>query len=58
MGILKQTIEKTFADMGVKVEFLNTGARVIESSAQAKYNDTRRAEKGYIQGVHKARKEA
>ena len=58
MGILKQAIEKTFADMGVKVEFLNTGARVIESSAQAKYSDTRKAEKGYIQGVHNARKEA
>jgi len=44
--------------MGVQVEFLNTGSRVIQSSAQAKYSDTRKAEKGYIQGVHNARKEA
>ena len=58
MGILKKALEKTFADMGIQAEFLNTGSRVIQSSAQAKYSDTRKAEKGYIQGVHNARKEA
>lgn len=56
MGVLKKAIEKTFADMGIKAEFLNTGSRVIETSAQAKYKDTRRAENGYIQGVHNSRK--
>jgi len=58
MGILKNAIKKACEDMGVQVEFLNTGSRVIQSSAQAKYSDTRKAEKGYIQGVHNARKEA
>ena len=55
MGILKKAIETAFADMGKDVKFLNTGSRVVETSAQAKYHDTLRAEKGYIQGVHKAR---
>ena len=58
MGILKNAIKKACEDMGVQVEFLNTGSRVIQSSAQAKYSDTRKAEKGYIQGVHNSRKEA
>ena len=56
MGVLKKALEKNFADMGIKAEFLNTGSRVIETSTQAKYKDTRRAEKGYIQGVHNSRK--
>ena len=43
--------------MGIQAKFLNTGSRVIQSSAQAKYSDTRKTEKGYIQGVHNARKE-
>lgn len=31
---------------------------MIESTAQAKYNDVRRVERNYTKGVHKARKEA
>lgn len=58
MGIIKDAIQKACSEKGVSVEFLNTGSRVIQSSAQAKYNDTRKAENGYIQGVHNARKEA
>lgn len=58
MGVLKDAIKKAYADMGVNVEFLNTGSRVIETEAQAKYHDTLRAERGYTQGVHKAIKEA
>ena len=53
MGILKNAIETVFADMGKDVKFLNTGSRVIETSAQAKYHDTLRTEKGYTQGVQK-----
>jgi hypothetical protein len=41
--------------MGKDVKFLNTGSRVIETSAQAKYHDTLRAERDYTRGVHKAR---
>ena len=55
MGILKNAIETVFADMGKDVKFLNTGSRVIETSAQAKYHDTLRAERNYTRGVHKAR---
>lgn len=31
---------------------------VIKTAAQAKYDDVRRVERGYVQGVHRARKEA
>ena len=31
---------------------------MIESTAQAKYNDVRRVERNYTKGVHKARKKA
>lgn len=47
-----------YADQGVQVEFLNTKPRVIQNARQAKYTDLRKSEPGYIQGVHKARKEA
>lgn len=55
MGILKQAIKQTMAKEGVEIEFLNTPARVIQSARQAKYADLRKTEKGYIQGVHKAK---
>lgn len=47
-----------YADQGVQVEFLNTKPRVIQTARQAKYADLRKSEPGYIQGVHKAIKEA
>ena len=36
----------------------NEKPHMIESTAQAKYNDVRRVERNYTKGVHKARKEA
>lgn len=58
MGILKKAIKQALSDHGVQVEWLDTPSQVVQSAAQAKYHDTRKTEKGYIQGVHKARKEA
>lgn len=55
MGLIKDAIKQMYAENGVKVEFLNTKPRVIQTAAQAKYSDTRKVERGYIQGVHKAR---
>ena len=36
----------------------NEKTHMIESTAQAKYNDVRRVERNYTKGVHKARKKA
>lgn len=58
MGIIKDAIKQMYAEQGVQVEFLNTKPRVIQTAAQAKYADLRKTEPCYIQGVHKARKEA
>lgn len=62
MGILKDAIrsviEKDAKERGLDVQFLDTPTRVIKTAAQAKYDDVRRAEPGYVQGVHRARKEA
>lgn len=60
MGILKDAIRKVLTEeaqrTGRDIRFLDTPARVIETPAQAKYNDIRRVERGYVQGVHKARR--
>lgn len=53
-NILEQIVKEQSERTGVKMEFLHTQPRVIESAAQAKYHDALRAEHGYIQGVHKA----
>jgi len=62
MGIIKEALRKVIAEEAAKtgrdIRFLDTPARVIETPAQAKYNDIHRVERGYVQGVHKARKEA
>lgn len=62
MGILKDAIRKVIADTAKEqrreITFIDSPTRVVETSAQAKYNDIRRVERGYVQGVHKARKEA
>ena len=55
MGLIKDAIKRAYADMGIEVEFLNTSPQVIETERQAKYHDTLRAERGYTQGVHRAR---
>lgn len=57
MGIIKDAIQKSCSEKGVSVEFLNTGSRVLSSSARSKYNDTLRVERGYTRGVHNARAE-
>lgn len=62
MGILKDAIrsviEKDAKERGLDIQFLDTPTRVIKTAAQAKYDDVRRVERGYVQGVHRARKEA
>jgi len=62
MGILKDAIREVLTqsakEQGRDIRFIDSPTRVIETSEQAKYNDIRRVERGYVQGVHKARKEA
>ena len=55
MGIL-DVIQKTLDEQGKGAKLLGTGKRVIENSAQAKYNDTRKIERNYTHGVHNANK--
>lgn len=54
MGIL-DVIQKTLDEQGNGAKLLGTGKRVIESSAQAKYNDVRKVERNYTRGVHNAK---
>ncbi len=62
MGAIKDALRKILAEeaqrTGRDIRFLDTPTQVIETAKQAKYNDIRRVERGYVQGVHKARKEA
>lgn len=62
MGIIKDALRKILAEeaerTGRDIRFIDSPTEVIETPAQAKYNDIRRVERGYVQGVHKARKEA
>lgn len=62
MGIIKDAIRKVLTEeaqrTGRDIRFIDSPTEVIETPAQAKYNDIRRVERGYVQGVHKARKEA
>lgn len=62
MGAIKDALRKILAEeaqrTGRDIRFLDTPTQVIETAKQAKYNDIRRVERGYVQGVHNARKEA
>lgn len=62
MGILKDAIREVLAqsakEQGREIRFIDSPTKVIETAEQAKYNDIRRIERGYVQGVHKTRKEA
>lgn len=62
MGILKDALRKVLTEeaqrTGRDIRFIDSPTEVIETPAQAKYNDIRRVERGYVQGVHNARKEA
>lgn len=62
MGMLKDALRKVIKEdaekRGIHVEFIDSPVQVIETAAQAKYNDIRRVERNYTHGVHKARKEA
>lgn len=62
MGAIKDALRKILTEeaerTGRDIRFIDSPTRVIETSEQAKYNDIRRVERGYVQGVHKARKEA
>lgn len=59
MGIIKDALRKILAEeaqrTGRDIHFLDNPTQVIETEAQAKYNDVRRVERGYVQGVHKAK---
>jgi hypothetical protein len=55
MGIL-DVIQKTLDEQGKGAKLLGSGKSVIESSAQAKYNDVRKVERNYTHGVHNAKK--
>ena len=56
MGVIKDAIMQTLKEQGVQAEWVGEKTRRIQSAKQAKYADLRQTEKGYIQGVHKARK--
>lgn len=56
MGVIKDAIMQTLKEQGVQAEWVGEKPRRIQSAKQAKYADLRQTEKGYIQGVHKARK--
>lgn len=56
MGVIKDAIMQTLKEQGVQAEWVGEKPRRIQSVKQAKYADLRQTEKGYIQGVHKARK--
>ena len=62
MGAIKDALRKILTEeaerTGRDIRFIDSPTEVIETPAQAKYNDIRRVERGYVQGVHKARKEA
>lgn len=58
MGVIKDAIMQALKEQGVQAEWVGEKPRRIQSAKQAKYADMRKVEKGYIQGVHKARKEA
>ena len=45
-------------EQGIEAEWVGEKPRVLKSSSQSKYDDVRKVEKGYVQGVHRARKEA
>ena len=56
MGVIKDAIMQTLKEQGVQAEWVGEKPRRIQSAKQAKYADLRQTDKGYIQGVHKARK--
>ncbi|WP_229051031.1 hypothetical protein [Phocaeicola vulgatus] len=59
MGILKDAILAAIQQEHPDAHWVeNEKTHMIESTAQAKYNDVRRVERNYTKGVHKARKEA
>lgn len=59
MGILKDAILAAIQQEHPDAHWVgNEKPHMIESTAQAKYNDVRRVERNYTKGVHKTRKEA
>lgn len=57
MGILKDAILAAIQQEHPDAHWVgNEKPHMIESTAQAKYNDVRRVERNYTKGVHKARK--
>lgn len=58
MGLLKNAIMTALREQGIEAEWVGEKSRVLKTSAQGKYDDVRKVEKGYVQGVHRARKEA
>lgn len=54
MGLILDIIDKDLRERGIG-KVLHTGKKVIETSAQAKYHDMLKTEKGYCQSVHQAK---
>lgn len=52
MGAIKDALRKILAEeaqrTGRDIRFLDTPTQVIETAKQAKYNDIRRVERGYV----------
>jgi len=59
MGMLKDALRQVLAEEAAKtgrhIEFIDGPTVVIETAAQAKYNDVRRVERNYTHGVHNAK---
>lgn len=58
MGLLKEAIMTALREQGIEAEWVGEKPRVLKSAAQCKYDDVRKVEKSYVQGVHRTRKEA
>lgn len=57
MGLIKNAIMDALREQGIEAEWVGEKPRVLKTAAQAKYDDVRKVERNYTQGVHKARKE-
>lgn len=53
MDLLVKSMREATGDESI--QRMNIGSHVIESEKEAKYNDLRKQELGYIQGVHKSK---
>ena len=55
MGTILKAIQRTLDEQGKGGRLLGTKKEVLETPRQAEYNDLRKIEKNYINGVHRTR---